>query len=54
MNNEENMKVDAEDIIKSFKVENVNAFSSYLKEVWMVSVIFHNNIGFTSKRTRQM
>ena len=29
-------KVDVEDIIKNFKVTNVDVFNSYLKEVWMV------------------
>jgi hypothetical protein len=29
-------KVDVEDIVKNFKVTNIEIFTSYLKEVWLV------------------
>ncbi len=29
-------KIDAEDLIKDFRVVNIDAFSAYLKEVWRV------------------
>lgn len=33
-------KIDVEDLIKDFRVVNIDAFSSYLKEVWRVKIIF--------------
>jgi len=30
-------KIDVEDLIKDFRVVNIDAFSAYLKEVWRVS-----------------
>ena len=33
-------KVDVEELIKEFKVLNVDMFSAYLKEVWRVIIIF--------------
>jgi hypothetical protein len=30
-------KIDFEDLIKDYKVTNVNVFVSYLKEIWRVS-----------------
>lgn len=32
-------KIDVEEIVKSFRVTNIEAFSSYLKEIWMVNEI---------------
>ncbi len=29
-------KIDVEDLIKDFRVVNIDAFSAYLKEVWRV------------------
>lgn len=31
-------KIDVEDLIKDFRVMDVDAFSSYLKEVWRVNL----------------
>lgn len=30
-------KIDVEDLIKDFRVVNIDAFSSYLKEIWRVN-----------------
>lgn len=30
-------KIDVEDLIKDFRVVNIDAFSAYLKEVWRVN-----------------
>lgn len=44
MNNKPNLqisvdKIDVEDLIKDFKVLNIDNFTSYLREVWRVSFI---------------
>lgn len=31
-------KIDVEDLIKDFRVTDIEAFSSYLKEVWRVKI----------------
>jgi hypothetical protein len=31
-------KVDADDLIKEYKVQSVEAFTSYLKEIWRVNI----------------
>jgi len=31
-------KIDVEDLIKDFRVVNIDAFSAYLKEVWRVKI----------------
>lgn len=31
-------KIDVEDLIKDFRVGDIEAFSSYLKEVWRVKI----------------
>ena len=31
-------KIDAEDLIKDFKIQNVEGFQYYLKELWKVSL----------------
>ena len=33
-------KIDVEELIKDFKVMNIENFREYLKEVWRVSIIF--------------
>jgi len=33
-------KIDVEDLIKDFRVVDIEAFSSYLKEVWRVRKLF--------------
>ena len=33
-------KIDVEDLIKDFRVVDIEAFSSYLKEVWRVTIKF--------------
>ena len=40
-------KIDVEELIKEFKVYNVQTFISYLKEIWRV---FYNNIGFSFQK----
>ena len=32
----QNIKINVDELVKSFKVPNEEAFSSYLKEVWLV------------------
>jgi hypothetical protein len=31
-------KIDVEELIKEFKVLNINSFTSYLKEIWRVII----------------
>jgi hypothetical protein len=33
-------KIDFEELIKDYKVNNVNVFVSYLKEIWRVIICF--------------
>lgn len=40
-------KIDVEELIKDFKVHNVDQFASYLKEVWKV---FSFLLGFIPKK----
>jgi hypothetical protein len=41
-------KIDVEDLIKDFKVLNLDNFTAYLKEVWRVILFF--NIGPCTKK----
>lgn len=43
-------KIDVEDLIKDFRVVNIDAFSAYLKEVWRVNIVLVNNKGFGAKK----
>ena len=44
-------KIDVDDLIKDFKVLNIDNFSAYLKEVWRVNKRL--KLGFISKKRRQ-
>ena len=35
-------KIDVEDLIKDFRVLNIDEFSSYLKEIWKVKLLYTN------------
>jgi hypothetical protein len=35
------VKVDVEELISNLKVQNVDTFTSYLKEIWRVNKIFN-------------
>ena len=37
-------KIDVEELIKDFKVLNIENFEGYLKEVWRVSIFFYELI----------
>ena len=37
-------KIDVEDLIKDFRVLDIDAFSSYLKEVWRVIYLIYYRI----------
>jgi hypothetical protein len=41
-------RIDVEDLIKDFRVVDIEAFSSYLKEIWRVKNFI--TIGFSSKK----
>jgi hypothetical protein len=41
MNSQDLAKVDVEDLLKNFRIQNVKMFSAYLKEVWRVKFNFY-------------
>jgi hypothetical protein len=41
-------KIDVEDLIKDFKVLNIDTFAGYLKEVWRV-IHYFKILGFSSE-----
>ena len=43
-------KIDVEDLIKDFKVLNIDTFTAYLKEVWRVSFYFNHQGPFSEIR----